>query len=146
MLDMKAAIYVTIRKTWLIMTLIHSTVAKKKNLDIGYMHRPTCTWFYLQDKLALHFECVVVGDARNDSPGFCAQYSTFTFMENVTKKILCIKTVDKRETDRKSTNMEKEGFKRALAELQAKDVGVKEIVTDGHPGIALLMRKYIQLS
>ena len=65
-------------------------------------------------------------------------------MENVTKKILCIKTLDKRETDRKSTNMEKEGFKRALAELQAKDVDVKEIVTDGHPGIALLMRKYIK--
>lgn len=43
-----------------------------------------------------------------DSPGHNAQYCTYTFMENSTKQILCVITMDKRMTDRKSTNLEKD--------------------------------------
>jgi hypothetical protein len=42
-----------------------------------------------------------------DSPGHSAQYCFYTFMEYHSKKILFIVTLDKRNTDRKSTNMEK---------------------------------------
>lgn len=42
-----------------------------------------------------------------DSPGHNAQYCTYTFMENSTKQILFVITMDKRMTDRKSTNLEK---------------------------------------
>lgn len=50
-----------------------------------------------------------------DSPGYCAQYCSYTVMENETKKIISITTLDKRETDRKSGNMEIRGFERCLS-------------------------------
>ena len=45
-----------------------------------------------------------------DSPGFNAQYCTYTLIDNKTKDIATIAFVDKREVDSKSTNMEKLGF------------------------------------
>ncbi|XP_070203010.1 uncharacterized protein [Littorina saxatilis] len=77
-------------------------------------------------------EIVVLGDGRNDSPGYCAQYCTYTLMDSETKKILTIKTVDKRETDGKSPRMETEGFRRAMSDLLQKGINVKEVVTDAH--------------
>ena len=47
-------------------------------------------------------------------------------MEDTTKKILTLKTLDKRVTDRKSVNMEKVGFQRAMGELEIKGVEVKD--------------------
>ncbi|KAK1891048.1 S-adenosylmethionine decarboxylase proenzyme [Dissostichus eleginoides] len=54
---------------------------------------------------------VILGDARMDSPGFCAQYCTYTAMDNDSKNIICMINIDKRETQRNSVIMEKEGFK-----------------------------------
>lgn len=45
-----------------------------------------------------------------DSPGHCAQFCSYTFMEYETKKILSIVTMDKRMTDKKSTVLEKACF------------------------------------
>ena len=84
---------------------------------------------------------VVFGDARMDSPGHTAACCTYTLMEYTTKDILSVVVVDKRETELKSPNMEREGLKRALKELADKGVKVKELVTDGHPSIAKMMRK-----
>ncbi|KAI4824091.1 hypothetical protein KUCAC02_012634, partial [Chaenocephalus aceratus] len=53
---------------------------------------------------------VILGDARMDSPGFCAQYCTYTAMDNDSKNIICMINIDKRETQRHSVIMEKEGF------------------------------------
>lgn len=64
-------------------------------------------------------------------------------MEDTTKKILTIKTLDKRMSDRKSVNMEKLGFERGMNELEAEQVEVKEVVTDAHLGIGALMSKFI---
>ncbi|XP_070205259.1 uncharacterized protein [Littorina saxatilis] len=85
-------------------------------------------------------EIVVLGDGRNDSPGYCAQYCTYTLMDSETKKILTIKTVDKRETDGKSPRMETEGFRRAMSDLLQKGINVKEVVTDAHTGIGAVMK------
>ncbi|XP_070176774.1 uncharacterized protein [Littorina saxatilis] len=85
-------------------------------------------------------EIVVLGDGRNDSPGYCAQYCTYTLMDSETKKILTIKTVDKRETDGKSPRMETEGFHRAMSDLLQKGINVKEVVTDAHTGIGAVMK------
>ena len=49
-----------------------------------------------------------------DSPGHSAQYCSYTFMEYHSKKILFIVTLDKRNTDRKSTNMEKACFQKGM--------------------------------
>lgn len=89
----------------------------------------------LQDK-----DVVVIGDGRNDLPGHSAQYCSYTLMENETKKILTVHTIDKRMTDRKSTNMEKAGFQTALNELLEKNISVKEVVTDAHLGIGSVMK------
>ncbi|XP_062582974.1 uncharacterized protein LOC134244742 [Saccostrea cucullata] len=62
-------------------------------------------------------------------------------MDNETKKILTIHTIDKRMTDRKSPNMEKAGFEAALNELLEENIQVKEVVTDAHLGIGSIMKK-----
>jgi uncharacterized protein Smg (DUF494 family) len=62
-------------------------------------------------------------------------------MENENKKVVSVRALDKRETDRKSANLEKAGFLRCLQEIQAKDLNVKEIVTDAHPQIGAVMSK-----
>ena len=76
-----------------------------------------------------------------DSPGHCAQYCTYTFMDNETKKILSVKTLDKRETERKSANLEKVGFIRGIQEIQDKGLSITEIVTDAHLQIGAMMSK-----
>uniref|UniRef100_A0AAV2MC31 Uncharacterized protein n=1 Tax=Knipowitschia caucasica TaxID=637954 RepID=A0AAV2MC31_KNICA len=50
---------------------------------------------------------VALGDARMDSPGFSAQYCTYTVMDNGSKKIMNIANKDKREAQGHSTIMEK---------------------------------------
>lgn len=53
-----------------------------------------------------------------DSPGFCAQYCTYSVMENDSKDIISMVTVDKRETARNSVIMEKEAFIRTFDTLR----------------------------
>ena len=82
-------------------------------------------------------------DGRNDSPGHCAQYCTYSFADMDSKEILNIKIVDVREVEnRKSTNMERVDFERGLDEMLQSEMVVKEIVTDGHVEIGALMSKY----
>ena len=64
-------------------------------------------------------------DGRMDSPGHCAQYCTYTFMENDTKKIVSIITLDKREAGGKSGNLEKLGFIKSMTILGEKEVPVE---------------------
>jgi len=77
--------------------------------------------------------------------GHSAQFCSYTLMENSTQKIICLRTKDKRETERKSTNMERAAFLDAMDEviLKGRDsaTSIEEVVTDGHAGIALDMRK-----
>lgn len=76
-----------------------------------------------------------------DSPGHCAQYCSYTFMEYTTKRIPCIITLDKRMTEKKSTNLEKACFVKGLEFLLSKDMKVVEVVTDAHLQISSLMSK-----
>lgn len=64
-------------------------------------------------------------------------------MENTTKKILSLITLDKRTTDRKSVLMEKVGFERAMQQLQNENIEIEEVVTDAHLGITSIMSKYL---
>lgn len=66
-------------------------------------------------------------------------------MENDSKKIIAIETLDKREVGKKSTNMEEAGFQRALEDKRSSN-NVTEVVTDAHLQIAALMkRQYPQI-
>lgn len=82
-----------------------------------------------------------LGDGRNDSPGHCSQYMTYTVMNHETKDILAMIVIDKREVGLKSPNMEKEGLRRALHQLKDAGLQVGELVTDAHVQIASMMSK-----
>ncbi|KAK0147524.1 hypothetical protein N1851_012996 [Merluccius polli] len=62
-------------------------------------------------------DVVIVADGRMDSPGHCAQYCTYTAMENESREIISVITVDKRETGRNSVIMEREAFVRTVDSL-----------------------------
>ncbi|XP_028425707.1 uncharacterized protein LOC114549554 isoform X1 [Perca flavescens] len=77
-------------------------------------------------------------DGRMDSPGLCAQYCTYTTMENDTKEIISVVTIDKRQTQRNSVVMEREAFVSTMDKLLT-EVKLTEICTDAHTLIASLM-------
>ena len=85
-------------------------------------------------------DVILSSDGRNDSPGHCAQYCTYTFADMDTKTILNLKIVDVREVEgRKSMKMERLGFERGLDELMSSKMNLQEIVTDSHLEISALM-------
>ncbi|XP_026111454.1 uncharacterized protein LOC113087935 isoform X2 [Carassius auratus] len=75
-----------------------------------------------------------------DSPGHCAQYCTYTAMENESREIISVITVDKRETGRNSVIMEREAFVRTVDTL-LNEVKLVEVCTDAHVQISALMNK-----
>lgn len=75
-----------------------------------------------------------------DSPGFCAQYCSYSVMEDDTKKIISIVNIDKREMARSSVAMEKEGFIRTFDDL-CHEVKLAEICTDANLQISALFSK-----
>ncbi len=88
----------------------------------------------------------IAGDGRNDSPGHCAQYLTYTFMEDVPKDILQMEVRDKRQTALVSTRMEVDALLKGLDFLmQTEGLTVTEMVTDAHTTITSRMRKFVFL-
>ncbi|KAG1952354.1 hypothetical protein F2P79_010275 [Pimephales promelas] len=83
---------------------------------------------------------VVLGDARMDSPGFSAQYCTYTAIDNSSKQIINMVNIDKRQTMRNSVAMEKEGFIRTVETLR-NELDVMEFCTDAHMQISALFSK-----
>ncbi|KAG1935367.1 hypothetical protein F2P79_019231 [Pimephales promelas] len=81
---------------------------------------------------------VVLADGRMDSPGYCAQYCSYTAMENDSKEIISVVTIDKRQTNRNSVRMEKEAFVTTMDKLLS-EVRITEICTDAHTQIASVM-------
>ena len=76
----------------------------------------------------------------SDSPGHFAQYCTYTIADMVDDIILQQNVLDVREVDgRKSTNMENIGFQQGMNARLSTDIIIKEVITDGHTGIAALM-------
>ena len=80
-----------------------------------------------------------------DSPGFSAQYCTYTLMEHETKDILASIIIDKRMTSLKSTAMELEGLRRGLKIIQDSGVLIGELVTDASTSVAAMMSKELFL-
>ncbi|XP_064480534.1 uncharacterized protein LOC135394033 [Ornithodoros turicata] len=85
----------------------------------------------------------LLGDGRCDSPGHCAKYMTYTFMEAHSKKIVSSVQVQVGESPdvASSTNMEKVGFVRCLDELKSNHIIVASITTDRHPAVRKHMRE-----
>ncbi|XP_077869193.1 uncharacterized protein LOC102806063 [Saccoglossus kowalevskii] len=101
-------------------------------------------WEDLQNKVLENIkdqEVIIAGDGRMDSPGYNAQFCTYTVMEYETLDIVAVIIIDKRETELKSTNMEKEAFKRAMDFLKEKGIKVKEVISDAHPQVTAFMKR-----
>ncbi|XP_059917444.1 uncharacterized protein LOC132464840 [Gadus macrocephalus] len=126
-----------------------------KFMNLGIVHRTT--FFKIQDaycvdaiedywddkrsaiitRLKSKDSVVALGDGRMDSPGFSAQYCTYTTMDNDSKEIISIVNIDKRETQKNSVIMEKEAFIRTFETLH-KEIRLQEFCTDAHSQISAL--------
>lgn len=82
-----------------------------------------------------------IGDGRNDSPGHCAQYCSYTTMELESKEIIHVVTIDKRQTGWNSNIMEKEAFVQTVNEL-SNEIKLVEFCTDAHVQIGALLSKW----
>ena len=77
-----------------------------------------------------------------DSPGYCAEYCTYTAMDDTTKNILDIAVVNKKTTELNSVIMEKQGLEKVLKNLvKKKKVRISEIATDAHCQIRAMIGK-----
>ena len=87
------------------------------------------------------------GDRRNDSPGHCATYCTYSFIEPISNLIVHQEVVDTRQADLKSPNMEKIGCEKGLTYLiSTRKMKVKRFVTDDHNQISAMMSMYFKIS
>lgn len=77
---------------------------------------------------------VLAGDGRCDSPGSSAKFCTYSVMEIESGVILHVETVDKREVDLQSPNMERKAFRRSMEFLLSK-IKCTEIITDASSSI-----------
>ena len=69
-----------------------------------------------------------------------SQYCTYTLLEEGSKSIVASATVDKREAQRKSPNMEKIGLQRCMQQLDHLGLSIGEITTDAHPQITAYLK------
>ena len=83
---------------------------------------------------------ILAGDDRMDSPGHCAQFCTYSFIDVESSAVIHTKFIDCRETNFNSFIMEKVAFQRGMTFL-TKKIKVKELVTDQSLSIASVMSK-----
>ncbi|XP_072048102.1 uncharacterized protein [Amphiura filiformis] len=101
------------------------------------------SWYHEKHTLWRSLEGTPVrgcGDARCDTPGYCAKYCTYVMMEMDTGKILDIETLSVNEAS-SSNAMEKEACHRLLDRLKENDVELSIFCTDRHASIAKMMRE-----
>ena len=82
---------------------------------------------------------VLAGDGRCDSPGHCAKYCTYTFLDVTSQKVIDFNVVSVSQVAN-SNQMKKKGFVDTLANIEANDIEVKLISTDRHTQIKKEMR------
>ena len=78
-----------------------------------------------------------------DSPGYSANFCTYTVMNQSDKRILAMEVVDKREVQLNSGRMGARGFQKAMIDLHAAGIDVTEVVTDAHPQISSIMSTFM---
>ena len=77
---------------------------------------------------------------RSDSPGFSAKYTTYTFIEESTEKIIATKVLQKTESS-SSIALEMDAFKVLLNDLLASGLNIGVVVTDRSASIRKYMRE-----
>ena len=85
-------------------------------------------------------KAILCGDGRNDSPGHCAQYLSYSLADANMHCIVHTEVVDVRRVDGKSPNMERLGFERPMDQLK-RTIENEEVITDAHIQVAAVTRK-----
>ena len=83
--------------------------------------------------LTLYKDLCLIGNGRNDSPGFSARYCVYVLLEQLTGIIIDLEVLDRREADGHSPNMEREGLTRL--ERLMKTFSLSEVLTDASSSI-----------
>ena len=83
---------------------------------------------------------IVGGDGQMDSPGHSAKHCVYSLMDTVNYYILHIQNIDVRQSQYKSSVMEKIGCEQALSYLMSK-VNVTEFVSDANSQIIKMLSK-----
>ena len=86
-------------------------------------------------------DVVVSGDGQCDSPGHSAKNLCYFLMEIDTSYIIDLQIVDKRETNLKSSNMEREALKLILQRLR-NILNIVEVATDASSSIIKMIGKF----
>ena len=73
--------------------------------------------------------CCLTGDGRCDSPGHNAKYLTYSFMDQITNKIVAMTIIQVREA-KNSNNMEKVRSIKGLKFLRTNGMTVNQITAD----------------
>lgn len=84
---------------------------------------------------------LLAGDGRCDSPGSSAKFCSYSLMEMDSYNILHIETVDRREVQLHSPNMEHEAFIRSMKYIKGK-LTCTELVTDASSSIRKTIGKF----
>jgi hypothetical protein len=78
---------------------------------------------------------ILSGGGRNDLPGHCVQYSTYSLADMEDNTILQMNIVDVRDAAGKSNNMEQIGFVRGMDKLLASQMSINWQCPPGRPEI-----------
>ena len=80
------------------------------------------------------------GDARCDSPGYGAKYSTYSLMDTVTNQVIHFHVTHVGQAGN-SAKMEKVGLIKLLEKIETLGVEPRSITTDRHPGVTKYLRE-----
>ena len=83
---------------------------------------------------------IVAGDGQMDSPGHSAKHCVYSLMDAVNYYILHLENIDVRQSQHKSSVMEKVGCERALSYLMSKVI-VTEFVSVANSQIIKMLSK-----
>ena len=89
------------------------------------------------------YSFILVADGRMDSPGYNAEYCTYTSLDDETKNIVDMQIINKRMHGLNSVILEKIACQKALDVLIEKGVQITELATDAHIQIRAMMSKLI---
>uniref|UniRef100_A0A1X7VHY2 Uncharacterized protein n=1 Tax=Amphimedon queenslandica TaxID=400682 RepID=A0A1X7VHY2_AMPQE len=94
------------------------------------------TWIEHQNSIIASFKknkdrLILGGDGRCDSPGYCAKFGSYTFLELQNNVITDIQLVQSNEVPN-SCHMEKEGLVRGIEFITSKGLEVELLITDRH--------------
>ncbi|KAK3107593.1 hypothetical protein FSP39_017919 [Pinctada imbricata] len=98
---------------------------------------------YHNDVLLTDQTVNLAGDGRADSPGHSAKYGCYSLLDVDEGNVVGIQLVQSNEVGG-SVQMEKEGLRRSMLQLQSKNIKIDTFVSDRHPQINKWVRENME--